>query len=328
MIRRIAMMCGVCGALIFLLCGFNASVRPVMVEGRRCVNLADAAKANGWKLEYAPDGRSVTVSGVRFAVRLIHDSAAAYWSDVRLALLGKAVRLPDGNWVVGKEDLQHTLKPVLAPAPLPPTPVRRVVIDAGHGGHDPGAVRSGVLEKAVNMSLAERLVPLLEKQGLKVVLTRSGDQFVPLEGRADRVRLENGDIFLSIHQNAAGNPDASGTEIFFAPGSRFEAASMHLAMAIQFSIMKCSGGLQTPQDRGIKRAGFRVIRQADCPAVLLECGFLSNTEDRMKLMNEEYLNTFAEAVAIGILCYRSLLSPREEQGGNNTPEERENHDAN
>ena len=103
---------------------------------------------------------------------------------------------------------------------------------------------------------------------------------------------------------------------------------MHLAMAIQFSILKCSGGLQTPQDRGIKRAGFRVIRQADCPAVLLECGFLSNTEDRMKLMKEEYLNTFAEAVAIGILCYRSLLSPREEQGGNNTPEERENHDAN
>ena len=297
-----------------LLCGFNASVRPVMVENRRCVVLADAARANGWLMKEAADGRSVTVFVEHMAVKLVHDSAAAAIVDsVRLAMLGKVLRLPDGAWVIGEDDFLKTLKPLLAIQQVPMTPVRRVVIDPGHGGHDPGAVRDGVLEKELNLRLATRVADLLKEAGFTVILTRNGDQFVSLDDRADRVRQENGDIFLSFHQNASSNPAASGVEIFFAPQNRYAQASMHLAHVIQLGIIGRNGGLGTPMDRGIKRAGFRVLRKADCPAILLECGFISNVQDREKLVQEEYLNALAETIATGVAIYGKMAMPPEDE---------------
>ncbi len=299
--RIAAMITGIC--CCFLLCGFNGSIRPVTVDGRRYVNLEDAAKAKGWKLIYAPEGNSVAVSGGRFSLKLVHNSAAATLARVRLALAEKVFRQPDGSWIVSDEDFRHTLQPVLFPDLLLSSPVRRVVIDAGHGGTDPGAVRCGVLEKSLNMRLVNFLVPKLEAMGLKVVLTRSGDTAVSLDARADRVRTENGDIFLSIHQNASANPKATGVEIFFAPGTRYAAQSMLLGHAILYSVLGSADGYGTAMDRGIKRAGFRVIRKADCPAVLLECGFLSNDIDREKLMQDDYLQKMADCIAGGIDCY-------------------------
>ena len=311
MIRSVAEMIVCCGMLL-LFCGFNASVRPVMVEGRRCVVLTDAARADGWQAEPAPDGRTITVSREHIAVKLVHDSAAAAIVDsVRLAMLGKALRLPDGVWVIGEEDWLKTLKPLLALRQVPRSPVRRVVIDPGHGGHDPGAVRAGVREKDLNLRLAKRVADLLKGAGFTVILTRDEDRFVSLDDRADRVRQENGDIFLSFHQNASSNPAASGVEVFFAPQNRYAKASMHLAHVILLGIMDRIDGIGTPMDRGIKRAGFRVLRKADCPASLLECGFLSNVQDREKLVQDEYLNALAETIAAGVAVYGKMAVPPE-----------------
>ena len=307
MIRLPGMVLWIVGAL--LLCGFNASVRPQMVDGCRYVVLEDAARAHDYRVTYAPDGKSVTVSGSRFSICFFPNSAVARLEKVRFALAGKVLRRPDGVWLIRDDDWRDTLIPLLAAMPLPPTPIRRVVIDAGHGGHDPGAVRDGVEEKKVNLKLAERLVPLREERNFKVVLTRSGDTALPLDARADRVRLENGDIFLSIHQNAAVNPEATGIEIFYAPSNRYAAASMQLAQAVLFCILLRNDGLGTAMDRGVKRAGFRVLRKADCPAVLLECGFLSNVRDRGQLTQDAYLDQLAESVAVGLEAYRSLLHP-------------------
>jgi N-acetylmuramoyl-L-alanine amidase len=313
MIRCVIKMIVCCG-MLFLFCGFNASVRPVMVEGRRCVVLTDAARADGWQAEPAPDGRTITVSREHIAVKLVHDSAAATIVDsVRLAMLGKVLRLPNGVWVVGEEDWLKTLKPLLAIQQVPHTPVRRVVIDPGHGGHDSGAVRDGVREKDLNLRLAKQVALLLTEAGFTVILTRDGDQFVSLDARADRVRQENGDILLSLHQNASTNPAASGVEVFFASQNRYAKASMHLAHVIQLGIMVRNGGLATPMDRGIKRAGFRVLRKADCPAVLLECGFISNKQEREKLVQEEYLNALAETIAAGVAVYGKMAVPSENE---------------
>ena len=313
MICRMAILIVFCGVAM-LLCGFNASVRPVMVENRRCVVLADAARANSWQMKEAADGRSVPVFVEHLAVKLVHDSAAAVIVDsVRLAMLGKVLRLPDGAWVIGEDDFLKTLKPLLAIQQVPMTPVRRVVIDPGHGGHDPGAVRDGVREKELNLRLATRVADLLKEAGFTVILTRDGDQFVSLDDRADRVRQENGDIFLSFHQNASSNPAASGVEVFFAPETRYAKASMHLAHVIQLGIIGRNGGLGTPMDRGIKRAGFRVLRKADCPAILLECGFISNVHDREKLVKEEYLNALAETIATGVAIYGKMAMPPEDE---------------
>lgn len=310
--KRFAVMLGLGGAL--LLCGFNASVRPVHVDGRRCVSLADAARMHNWQMEIAPDGRSVTVSGIRGEMKLVHNSAVGIFYDVRLALSGKVLRQPDGMWVMGEDDLWKTLKPLLKQRPLPPTPVRRIVIDAGHGGRDPGAVREGVEEKSINLRLATRLVPLLEARGFEVILTREDDRALSLDARADKVRAENGDLFLSIHQNAAANTGAQGLEVYFFPDARYAVPAMHLAHAILSSVLIRTGGLGTAEDRGIKRAGFRVLRKADCPAVLLECGFLSNEQERMKLMQDAYLDKLAEGIATGFEAYRILLGPQDKEG--------------
>ena len=313
MIRRSVEMLICCGTLL-LFCGFNASVRPVMVDGRRCVVLTDAARADGWQADPAPDGRTITVSREHIAVKLVHNSAAATIVDsVRLAMLGKVLQLPDGVWVIGEEDWHKTLRPLLAVPQIPLTPVRRVVIDPGHGGHDSGAVRDGVREKDLNLRLAKRVADLLKDAGFTVILTRDGDQFISLDDRADRVRQENGDILLSLHQNASTNTAASGVEVFFAPGTRYAKASMHLAHVIQLGIMDRNGGLGTSMDRGIKRAGFRVLRKADCPAILLECGFISNVQDREKLVQEEYLNSLAETIATGVAVYGKMAMPPEDE---------------
>ena len=309
MISKAVKMVVICGAAM-LLCGFNASVRPVMVDNRRCVVLADAVRANGWRMEAASDGRSVTVAEKHIAVKMLHDSAAATIVDsVRLAMLGKVLRLPNGEWVIGEDDLHKTLKPLLALHQVPRTPVRRIVIDPGHGGHDPGAVQDGIREKDLNLRLAERLAQLLEKAGFRAILTRTGDVFVSLDDRADTVRRENGDILLSIHQNSSNNVNAAGVEVFFAPQNRYAKASMHLAHVVQLGIMIKNSGLATPADRGIKRAGFRVLRKADCPAILLECGFISNAQEREKLMQDAYLDRLAETIVTGVVIYSRMADP-------------------
>jgi len=231
---------------------------------------------------------------------------------------------------------------------IPLLKIKKVVIDAGHGGNDPGAIgRSGVREKDVILDIARRLSRLLKTDGVEVVMTRSTDRFVPLSSRADIANRSKADLFLSIHANANRVRSLSGFEVYYvSPGvddskralstakdeildldsSCFDYLSLNLkailwdmiytearAESIELARSICRAidrNLDT-KILGIKGARFEVLRDVHIPAVLIEVGFLSNYNEERMLKNSYYRHEIAESIAEGIKNYSQDFTLRE-----------------
>lgn len=188
-----------------------------------------------------------------------------------------------------------------APAPVPTTPgvperipeTRRtvtVVVDAGHGGKDPGAQAHGLAEKEVNLSIAMRLAQILRARGVTVATTRDSDVFIPLNDRAAMADNVSADVLVSIHADAAERLEASGTTVFISRNATTESR----AIAERINASFVGSGIES---RGVKTAGFRVLVAHSRPAVLVECGFLTNTYDASRLGRAEYRQRMAQLVA-------------------------------
>lgn len=176
-----------------------------------------------------------------------------------------------------------------------------VIIDAGHGGHDPGARPvKGSHEKHLALDTSRRIAAILRQSGMRVVETRTGDYFVPLDKRVAMSNRSRNTIFVSIHYNWARRWRAAGVETFFC-GPR----SSRLAANIQREILRPYGA----KDRGIKFRKFYVLRNNKRPAVLVELGFLSNPAENNKVQSSATRQRLAEAVARGILAERSGRNP-------------------
>jgi N-acetylmuramoyl-L-alanine amidase len=170
-----------------------------------------------------------------------------------------------------------------------------VVIDPGHGGKDPGAIGIGGLrEKDVILPISLQLAAILQQQGIQVVMTRSDDRFISLEGRVQMARQTRASLFVSIHANSAGRsrPDVNGVETYYYSSERF-------AQTIHYSILQ---SLST-RNRGVRRARFYVLRNNSIPSVLVEVGYMTGAEDARKLASPAYQRQMAEAIARGILLY-------------------------
>ena len=219
--------------------------------------------------------------------------------------------------------------------------VSRIVIDAGHGGHDPGAKVSGLTEADLVLDVSERLAKLLRKQGVDVVLTRDDDTFVALEERTAIANRASADLFLSIHANASPNPAARGIETYFlnfaanpeaeAIAARENAASsrtMHnlpdivRAIALNNKIDESrdfATNVQTAlyerlskvnreaRSLGVKQAPFMVLIGATMPSVLAEISFLTNGAEGELLKTDRYRSQIAEALFTGVMRYQSSL---------------------
>jgi N-acetylmuramoyl-L-alanine amidase len=222
--------------------------------------------------------------------------------------------------------------------------VNRIVIDAGHGGHDDGTIGPhGVLEKDVVLDVALRLSKLVQqKMGAEVVLTRSDDTFIPLRDRTAIANDHKADLFLSIHANSSPAPEVAGTETFYlnftnVAGSLDVAArenagsdktvgelkdliqsitlndkieeSHTFAQDVQNSIqLNAQHSNVAAHNRGVKRAPFVVLIGASMPSVLAEIGFLSNSRDEANLGKPEYRQKVAEALYKGLVQYSQSLS--------------------
>jgi len=176
-----------------------------------------------------------------------------------------------------------------------------VVIDAGHGGHDSGAKAvKGMSEKQLTLDTARRVSRILRSSGLRVVETRSGDYFIPLDRRvASSNRLRNV-VFVSIHYNWVKRAKPSGVETFFHTPS-----SSRLAANIQRELVKSSGAL----NRGVKKRALYVLKNNKRPAVLCELGFISNPSENRQIQSASGRQRLAEAVARGILAEKSGRNP-------------------
>lgn len=179
--------------------------------------------------------------------------------------------------------------------------MKKICLDPGHGGRDPGATGNGWKESDVVLDIALKTESLLKTLGLSVYMTRREDATVELNQRADYATAMRADLFVSIHSNAAASPEAHGTEVFHYPAS---ARGKLLAQSIHSELVFLEG----LRDRGIKEAGFFVLRHTPCPAVLVETSFISNRKDKA-WDDEEYLITdrgrllMAEAIGRGIGAY-------------------------
>ena len=170
----------------------------------------------------------------------------------------------------------------------------KICIDPGHSGpFEPGACAGGFTEAALVMAIARFLEQELLLCGHEVRLTRDGPVADDELGwRAELANRWGADLYISIHCNSAARVEAEGTETFHYPGS---AAGARLARAIQFHL--CEALLT--EDRGVKEENFQVLRETDCPAVLVECGFISNPIDRAMLTDPLEQWRIAAAIAEG-----------------------------
>ena len=169
-----------------------------------------------------------------------------------------------------------------------------VIVDPGHGGSDVGAVGVGGLrEKDVVSPISYEVAQILEQNGVQAVLTRQDDRTVELEPRTQLANRLNATLFVSIHANAAYRAGASGIETYYYQ------SGYRLAQYIQNSVL---ANLQMP-NRGVKQARFYVLRNSSMPAVLVETGFLTNSNDAAILANPAQRSRMAQAIAQGILQY-------------------------
>lgn len=220
--------------------------------------------------------------------------------------------------------------------------VQRIVIDAGHGGHDPGAHGNGIVEKDLVLDIALRLRTLLEEQpGVDVVLTRDTDVFIPLEERTAIANREGADLFLSIHANASARKEARGLETYFlnfatnpeaeAVAARENATSSQsmghlpeivkaitlnnklaesreLASMVQTQMVrKLKPQNKTVRDLGVKQAPFVVLIGAQMPSVLAEISFVTNRAEASLLKQTSYKTRIAQALCDAILKYQTSL---------------------
>ena len=173
----------------------------------------------------------------------------------------------------------------------------RVVIDPGHGGRDPGAIGAGgILEKSVNLALAEQVARRLRRRGVDVHMTRSTDTFVSLADRADLANGLSPSLLASIHANSFKNdPTVRGFDVFVAKGASSD--SVAAASAIITRLERHGILRHGPQP---KRENFHVLVRAACPSVLIEAGYLSNRIDAAELRTSSYRRHVAAAIAAGI----------------------------
>ncbi|MBU0640357.1 MAG: N-acetylmuramoyl-L-alanine amidase [Planctomycetes bacterium] len=168
------------------------------------------------------------------------------------------------------------------------------MVDAGHGGRDPGAIGVGPMhEKDVNLQVAQRVAELLNGWGATVRTTRDHDRFVSLDSRAAFAERCRADLFVSIHADAARRSSAAGATIYIARGANRDSqeAAQSIAAALSRAGIAC---------RGIHGAGFRVLVGHSRPAVLIECGFLTNPREAWRLSTPSYQAHLAKALAEGI----------------------------
>jgi N-acetylmuramoyl-L-alanine amidase len=175
-----------------------------------------------------------------------------------------------------------------------------VVIDAGHGGYDRGGIPGQrVSEKDMTLDVAQRLKSVLAASGYRVVMTRDSDVFVPLGTRCAIANSNRNAIFVSIHFNSATRSGASGIETYF-----YNRDSLSLASAIHHYV---AGGAPS-SNRGVRRRGYFVLRRTNMPAVLVECGFLTNPTEAGYAQNASYRQKLAEAIAAGVRSRNSVAS--------------------
>jgi N-acetylmuramoyl-L-alanine amidase len=296
----------------------------IKVSGHDYLSVENISKFYGLPAEVVPAGEKMRLEAMSSPLEFVRDSREVMINGARSWLCFPVIE-HEGKYLVSRTDLAKTIEPLLRPHRVPNAgKVETVVLDPGHGGHDKGALSRYGSEKDFALDVARTLRPLLQAKGLRVIMTREGDYFVPLEVRAQIANAARNSIFVSIHFNATDrDPNATGFEIFsFTPrgapstsddsvapsslsmqaGTTVDAQSVALSACIYHSMI----GHIPEFDRGIKRARFAVLRLTRVPAVLVEGGFLTERGESQLIAKKEWRLRLAQAIGAGVENYVAL----------------------
>ncbi len=314
---------------------------PSVGPGARFVSIGWIARQLGMSMNPGSDRRTETISSPAHRVRIESESREVSFDGLRMFLGEPTVdsRAPSDpqDLCVSRVDYERRLLPLLRPqlaGSLPRQP-RIIAIDPGHGGSDHGTEnhRLGLMEKTFTLDVGLRLRRLLEREGYKVVMTRTDDsrhapdQVEDLQRRAEVANLAGADLFLSIHFNSVA-PDTRtrGTEVYtfppahqrssaswqehrddsepeFSAANRYDCWNTVFAHALHRELVLA---LHT-EDRGEKLRHLGVLRGLNCPGALAECAFLSNDSEAMRVATTAFRQQVAEGLDAGIRAYSAEI---------------------
>ena len=341
----------------------------VRINGRHYVLLTDICRAHGIEWEWDSISRKIFLRKSGREVALLVGSKY-YYDGKKIKRLDLPVRMKSGSVWVPVRFAKYTVKRLFKlgkrPSPIPtskafPPPkrpkaekpaakrplekkfeIKKIVIDAGHGGKDPGAIgRTGLYEKHVVLDVSRRIKKELEKNGIDVIMTRNSDKFISLGGRTKIANKNNADLFVSIHANANRRRWIRGFEVYYLSEATDDNAralavaensvlkyeeesfgkhtkdldaivwdltlSENREESIELAGFICQGvGKKArPKKNSIRSARFYVLKGAEMPAVLVELSYLSNKYDERNLKKSSYKQKLAKGIADGILVFKS-----------------------
>ena len=296
----------------------------IKVSGQDYLSVDNVSRFYGLPAGIAASGEKVEFEAAKNPLEFVSGSREVMINGARSWLCFPAIE-QNGKLLVSRTDVAKTIEPLVRPHRVPNVgKVQTIIVDPGHGGYDKGQVSRYGYEKDFALDVARKLRPLLLSKGLRVIMTREGDYFVPLEVRAQIANKARDSIFVSIHFNASNDDrNATGFEIFSftprgapstsdsavapsalstQPGSAVDAQSLALSACSYHSLL----GHIPEYDRGIKRARFAVLRLTKVPAVLIEGGFLTEQGQCKLIAQKEWRAKLAHAISVGIESYRAL----------------------
>lgn len=312
------------GLLLFSLQLPAATLPTLNIAGTPHYDLATAGRTLGMQAVWTEKGKKVELRSKWTALKFEVD-ARHFQLNNRKVYLGRPLAIHQGRPQISQKDFLLTIRPILAPHTLEKKPVlQRIVIDAGHGGRDFGAQNQEqkLREKDLALDVSLRVKRILEASGFQVFLTRKNDTYLPLDQRGDFANRMRADLFISIHFNSVVKADVHGLETYLLPqpwtastsrsqlesidkksypGNQDDGWNSLVGFYVHKTLVERLGVI----DRGLKRSRFKVLKNLQCPGMLVELGFLSHTKTAGLLRQSEYREKLATSLSKGIQLYRA-----------------------
>ncbi len=298
-------------------------IRYASYNGLRYVYLRDIATYYGMKMQ--PGDKTCDIRSQSGNATFTYSHREGRINGIRVTFMFSPY-LNGSEPMISEYDFMLIVDPILRNA-VSKHKLGVIVLDPGHGGKDNGAQGRFYREKDLTLMMARRLKDILQAKGYMVLMTREKDTFVELPDRPAKAAAYKADLFVSIHCNSAGSgvSNINGIETFCltpegAPstsdakarsskkenGNSFNKNNVYLAYCVHRGMLRNTGAT----DRGIKEQRFAVLRDAQCPAVLVEAGFLSNLTEERNLATGSYQDKITFGIAEGIIAYHRAMSGR------------------
>lgn len=303
---------------------FAGSCLPVLAASNSTyVSLAYIARL--YSMGTSSSGKKIVMKN-KWNTLEVETNGRRAWINGVMLWLHHPCRKSGRNWSIREVDFKKGIDPVLrAYAHVPTRTPRLVMLDPGHGGKDTGALSPRkVYEKLAVLDISRRVKTHLTARKIPCRLTRDTDTFIALSERSSIAAKAGADLFVSIHADGAEDPSAHGVETFVMTaagcdssnyygqggdksekrGNQYDAANAVLGFSIQSNLLKTS----KRSDRGLRRARFAVLKNAPCPAALVECGFLTNPEEEALMIDSNYREAVARGISNGIIGYITYVN--------------------